>query len=79
MIQNGDRVMLCLSGGHDSLSLLHVLHQYQIHVREKGINFTFGAALVNSNSSIQPYPLISYLETLGVSYILEDPKTEGMC
>lgn len=77
MIKKGDKVMLCLSGSHDSLSLLHVMHQYQIHMKEKGVDFTFGAALINSNSSVQPYPLIPYLETLKVPYVCEEPKKEG--
>ena len=29
MLQDGDRVLVCVSGGKDSLSLLHTLHQYQ--------------------------------------------------
>ena len=29
MIHNDDRVLVCLSGGKDSLSLLHALKQYQ--------------------------------------------------
>lgn len=29
MIADGDRVLVCVSGGKDSLSLLHTLHQYQ--------------------------------------------------
>ena len=35
MIRDGDRVLLCLSGGKDSLSLLHVLHQYQFYCRSQ--------------------------------------------
>ena len=35
MIRNGDRVLVCLSGGKDSLSLLHTLHQYQFYSKSK--------------------------------------------
>lgn len=35
MIENGDRVLVCLSGGKDSLSLLHTLHQYQFMAKSK--------------------------------------------
>lgn len=77
MISQDDKVLICLSGSHDSLSLLHVLHQYQGHVKEKGINFTLGAALINSSRSVQPYPLINYLQVLGVPYICEENKNEG--
>jgi len=35
MIQDGDRVMVCLSGGKDSLSLLHSLHQYKYQAKSK--------------------------------------------
>ena len=38
MIRDGDRVLVCLSGGKDSLSLLHTLHQYQFAAKAK-VNF----------------------------------------
>ena len=39
MIKEGDRVLVCLSGGKDSLSLLHAMRQYQHSASKKGINF----------------------------------------
>lgn len=30
MVKNGDRVLVCLSGGKDSLTLLHTMRQYQV-------------------------------------------------
>ena len=35
MLRNGDRVLVCLSGGKDSLSLLHTIRQYQFYSRAK--------------------------------------------
>lgn len=40
MICPGDRVLVCLSGGKDSLSLLHTLHQYQFIAKAKVSNCT---------------------------------------
>ncbi|GLH13232.1 Cytoplasmic tRNA 2-thiolation protein 1 [Gryllus bimaculatus] len=73
MIRDGDRVMVCLSGGKDSLSLLHTLHQYQFYARAKGVHFILGAATVDPGSTAyDPRPLIPYMESLGVHYLYEE-------
>ncbi|XP_071445541.1 uncharacterized protein [Hetaerina americana] len=75
MIRNGDHVLVCLSGGKDSLTLLHTLHQYQFHARAKGINFVLGAATVDPGSTAyDPRPLKPYLKYLGVPYFYEEQK-----
>lgn len=72
MIHNGDKVMVCLSGGKDSLSLLHTLRQYQFYARARGTTFTLAAATVDPMSaSYDPRPLIPYLASLGVPYYFE--------
>lgn len=35
MLREGDRVLVCLSGGKDSLSLLHTIRQYQFYCKAK--------------------------------------------
>ena len=56
----------------DSLSLIHVLHQYQFQARGNGINFELGAVTVDPmTSSFDPSPLIGYLAELGLEYFYE--------
>ncbi|KAK6173853.1 hypothetical protein SNE40_017238 [Patella caerulea] len=72
MIQDGDRLLVCLSGGKDSLSLLHTIRQYQFYCRAKGVNFEFGAVTVDPQTpAYDPSPLIDYLASLGVPYFFE--------
>jgi len=72
MLSNGDKVLVCLSGGKDSLSLLHTIRQYQFYARKQGINFEFGAVTVDPMSSAyDPRPLVPYLRQLGVHYLYE--------
>lgn len=35
MLRDGDWVLVCLSGGKDSLSLLHTIRQYQFYCKAK--------------------------------------------
>jgi len=69
MIRSGDRVLLGLSGGKDSLSLLHVL----LHLKAKSpVRFELAAATVDPQSpDFHPQPLKAYLATLGVPYFYE--------
>lgn len=66
MIREGDRVLLGLSGGKDSLSLLHLLLHFQ---RSAPIHFDVGAVTVDPQSgSFDPSTLIPYMKELGVDY-----------
>lgn len=72
MIKDGDRVLVCLSGGKDSLSLLHTMRQYQFYAKAQGINFNLGAITVDpQTATYDPRPLIPYLASLKVPYLFE--------
>ncbi|CAM9682796.1 unnamed protein product [Ectocarpus sp. 4 AP-2014] len=79
MIEDGDRLCLGLSGGKDSMTLLHVL----LHLQKRApITFEVACATVDPQTpSFDPSPLIPYLERLGVklhyisSPIIEKAKT----
>lgn len=82
MIRPGDKVLICLSGGTDSIALLHTIHQYQFYARSKGIHFSIGALFVHEDKSeVDPLHLMAYCRTLGVKLIyqdkLEDIESEG--
>ncbi len=66
MIHEGDRVLLGLSGGKDSLALLHILNHFQRHAP---ITFKFAAITVDPMAGdFDPSPMIPYLDSLGVEY-----------
>jgi len=71
MIQDGDRVMVCISGGKDSLTMLDILLSMRDHAP---INFELLA--VNLDQKQPGFPedvLPAYFESLGVNYrILEE-------
>ena len=66
MIREGDKLLLGLSGGKDSLSLLHVLLHFQRHAP---IKFELAAMTVDPQSEdFDPSPLIPYLKSINVEY-----------
>lgn len=66
MIRPNDRVLLGLSGGKDSLSLLHILLHLKKHAP---ISFDVGVITVDPQSeAFDPSPLKPYLKSLGVPY-----------
>lgn len=78
MIRDGDKVLVCLSGGKDSISLLHTLLQYQNNGQSKGIVFSLGAVTVNPETcSCSSSLLVSHLKSLGVHYIVESTKVDS--
>jgi len=69
MIQDQDRVLLGLSGGKDSLSLLHILAHLQ---RYAPIRFELGALTVDPQiQGFDPSPLKQYLSALNIPYFYE--------
>jgi len=69
MIREGDRLLLGLSGGKDSLSLLHVLLHLQRHAPVK---FQLGAATVDPCiEGFNPEYLKDYVPALGLPFFYE--------
>lgn len=79
MIRPGDRILLGVSGGKDSLSLLHVL----LHLKAYApVDFELGVLTVDPEvEGFEPRSLTDYYQSLGVTWhydqqpILEQAKT----
>jgi tRNA(Ile)-lysidine synthase TilS/MesJ len=66
MIKKGDLLLLGLSGGKDSLSLLHILRHLQTYAPVK---FELAVATVDPGiDGFDPSPLKKYLAGLGIDY-----------
>jgi tRNA(Ile)-lysidine synthase TilS/MesJ len=79
MIREGDRILLGVSGGKDSLSLLQILRHLQSYAP---VRFELGVITVDPEvEGFDPQPLKAYYDALGVPWfyreqpIMEEAKT----
>ena len=72
MLHPNDRILVCVSGGKDSLTLLHVM----LNIKRKiPFKIDVGAMTVDPMSEdFDPSPLINYMKELNVPYFFESDK-----
>lgn len=73
MLENGDKIMVCLSGGKDSYTLLDILLHYQ-----KTSDFDFEIVAVNMDQKQPGFPkevLPNYLKANNIPYLIVEQDT----
>lgn len=75
MIEEGDRIMVCLSGGKDSYTMLEILRNLQ---QSAPINFSLVAVNLDRATGLPEHVLPEYLEKLGVEYKIVEENTYGI-
>ncbi|HKJ22626.1 MAG TPA: tRNA 2-thiocytidine(32) synthetase TtcA [Gammaproteobacteria bacterium] len=73
MIQTGDRVMVCLSGGKDSFTLLNLLHLLRVRTNRKFDVFVY--TLDQSQPGWDDGAMRGWLEQRGFAYEIERRNT----
>ena len=69
MIKEGDRVLIALSGGKDSLCMIHILKYFQ---SVSPVKFEIGAVTIDPMvNEYKPQPLIPYMKSINVPYWIE--------
>lgn len=69
MVKENDKILVALSGGKDSLALVHILLHFK---RVAPVKFEIGACTIDPKvKEYDPTPLVPYMKEIGVPYFLE--------
>ena len=75
MIREGDRILVGVSGGKDSLSLLHILSHLQTYAP---VHFELAALTVDPQvEGFDPSVLKTYMSGLGIPYFYQSSSIEA--